>query len=131
NDEFALFCSPAINLFPRRADRIHLTDRSEEHHVLVDRTRPMDFEVYAVTGVTGFGVGNERQEEFLPFYALNDLAGVGDARADYNLHREPRLLSARQRQRRPRSSYIGSEAFISLVDSSEAPYRHDLRQLGI
>ena len=26
---FALFCTPAINLFPRRADRIHLTDRSE------------------------------------------------------------------------------------------------------
>ena len=130
-DDFALFCSPAINLFPRRADRIHLTDRSEEHHVVVDRTRPMDFEVYAVTGVTGFGTGNEGRQEFLPFYALTDLAAMGDGRAYYTIQREPRVLSARQRQRGPRSSYIGSEVFVSLVDTTEAPYRHDLRQLGI
>jgi type VI secretion system protein ImpG len=130
-DDFALFCSPAINLFPRRTDRIHLTDRSEEHHVVVDRTRPMDFEVYALTGVTGFGVGNDRQQEFLPFYALTDLAGMVDARAYYTIQREPRVLSSRQRQRGPRSSYIGSEVFVSLVDTAEAPYRHDLRQLAI
>jgi type VI secretion system protein ImpG len=130
-DDFALFCSPAINLFPRRTDRIHLTDRSEEHHVVVDRTRPMDFEVYALTGVTGFGVGNDRQQEFLPFYALTDLAGMVDARAYYTIQREPRVLSSRQRQRGPRSSYIGSEVFVSLVDTAEAPYSHDLRQLAI
>jgi type VI secretion system protein ImpG len=130
-DEFALFCSPAINLFPRRADRIHITDRSDEHHVVVDRTRPMDFEVYAVTGLAGFGVGNEQQQEFLPFYALTDLNAMTDARAFYTTQREARLLSSRQRQRGPRSSYIGSEVFITLVDGSEAPYRHDLRQLGV
>jgi type VI secretion system protein ImpG len=130
-DAFALFCSPAINLFPRRADRIHITDRAEEHHIVVDRTRPMDFEVYSVTGVTGFGVGNEREQEFLPFYALTDLATMADARAYYTVQREHRLLSSRQRQRGPRSSYIGSEVFVSLVDAGEAPYRHDLRQLAI
>jgi type VI secretion system protein ImpG len=130
-DAFALFCSPAINLFPRRADRIHISDRSEEHHVVVDRTRPMDFEVYAVTGVTGFGTGNERQQEFLPFYSFTDLAGRNDTRAYYTVNREQRLFSSRQRQRGPRSSYIGSEVFVSLVDNGEAPYRHDLRQLSI
>ena len=130
-EDFALFCAPAVNLFPRRADRIHLTDRSDEHHVVVDRTRPMDFEVYAVTGVTGFGVGNDSQQEFLPFYALTDLAAMSDGRAYYTVNREPRVLSSRQRQRGPRSSYIGSEVFVSLVDSAEAPYRHDLRQLAL
>ena len=130
-EDFALFCAPAINLFPRRADRIHLTDRSEEHPVVVDRTRPMDFEVYSVTGVTGFGTGNEGRQEFLPFYALTDLAAMGDGRAYYTVQREPRMLSTRQRQRGPRSSYIGSEIYVSLVDTIEAPYRHDLRQLGI
>ena len=29
-----------------------------------------------------------------------------------------------------RSSYVGSEVFLSLVDSREAPYSHDLRQLS-
>ena len=46
---FALFCTPAINLFPKRADRIHVTDSALEYHVVPDRTRPLDFEVYEVT----------------------------------------------------------------------------------
>ncbi|MGH7304886.1 MAG: type VI secretion system baseplate subunit TssF, partial [Candidatus Rokuibacteriota bacterium] len=45
---FALHCTPAINLFSRRGDRIHVTDQQSEHHVVIDRTKPMDFEVYSV-----------------------------------------------------------------------------------
>ena len=43
---FALHCTPAINLFARRTDRIAVTGEQFEHHVVVDRTRPRDFEVY-------------------------------------------------------------------------------------
>jgi type VI secretion system protein ImpG len=53
------------------------------------------------------------------------------AQAFYQIRREPRLLSQRQRLRGPRSSYVGSETFISIVDAAEAPYRHSLRQLGL
>ena len=52
--QFALFCSPAVNLFPKRCDRIHLDDSVHEHHLIPDRTRPMDFEVHRVDGVTGY-----------------------------------------------------------------------------
>jgi type VI secretion system protein ImpG len=47
------------------------------------------------------------------------------------LRREPRLLSTRQRAAGPRSSYIGSEVFISLVDADQAPHSSDLRQLAV
>ena len=127
---FALFCTPAINLFPKRADRIHLSDQVSEHHVLPDRTRPMDFEVYQVTSVTGIGAQNEEQE-FLPFYARHDRLGQREQRAFYTVHRLPRLLSSQQRRVGPRSSYIGSETFLSLVDADEAPYRSALRQLAV
>ncbi len=53
--QFVPFCTPAINLFPRRLDRIHLSERVNEHHVIADRTRPMDFEVHSLTGLTGHG----------------------------------------------------------------------------
>ena len=43
-----LFCTPAVNLFSKRADRIHMTPRTTEYHIVPDRTRPMDFEVYGV-----------------------------------------------------------------------------------
>ena len=127
---FALFCTPAINLFPKRADRIHLSDQVAEHHVVADRTRPMDFEVYQVTGVTGIGAENDEQD-FLPFYASYDRLSQRDQRSFYTVQRLPRRLSDRQRRLGPRSSYVGSETYLALVDADETPYRGSLRQLAV
>ena len=129
-ENFALFCAPAVNLFPKRADRIHLGEQVAEHHLVPDRTRPLDFEVYQVTGVTGIGAEGEEQE-FLPFYASHDRLGQRDHRAFYTVHRLPRLLSSQQRRGGPRSSYVGSEIYLSLVDADETPYRASLRQLAV
>ena len=129
---FALNCTPVVNLFQRRADRINLTGDQFEYHVLPDRTRPMDFEVHQVESVTGYGTGTDAEQEFHPLYSARDLGAATVAgQAYYQIRREPRLLSQRQRQRGPRSSYIGSETFITLVDAREAPYHHSLRQLGL
>lgn len=129
-DNFALFSTPAINLFPKRADRIHLSERFAEHHLVVDRTRPMDFEVFGVTEVTGHGVTAAEEQNFLPFYASGDVDALRGHSAYYVLRREPRLISSKVRRQGPRSSYIGSEVFISLVDAAQAPYSTSLRQLG-
>ncbi|SFN87266.1 type VI secretion system protein ImpG [Nitrosospira briensis] len=127
---FSLFCAPAINLFNKRADRVHLTDNTFEYHVVPDRTRPMDFEVFEVTSVTGYGVGSDSERPFLPFYAAYHTESVGK-QGYFTLQREPRLLSVAQKRVGTRSSYIGSEVFLSLVDPEEAPYSSDLRQLAI
>jgi len=129
--DFALFCTPAINLFPRRADRIHLTDRDHEYHVIADRTRPMDYEVVEVTGVTGYTEGGEQGREFLPFYATHDLSHGEEGGAFFGVRRTPRVMSERQSTQGPRSGYLGSEVYLSLVDGREAPYRSDLKQLAI
>jgi len=47
------------------------------------------------------------------------------------VHRQPRKLSARQQAQGPRSSYVGSEVFLSLVDGAEGPFRSALKQLGV
>ena len=128
---FGLFCCPAVNLFPRRTDRIHLSDRQFEYHVVVDKTRPMDFEIYEISGVVGHGTSAEVEREFRPFYYRDDLTRHDEGAAFYTVHRVPRLLSAKQRRVGPRSSYVGSELFISLVDADEAPFHPDLRQLSL
>lgn len=128
-EHFVPFCTPAINLFPKRVDRIHLSDRVNEHHVIADRTRPMDFEIHSLIDLTGHGTGP--QQAFLPFYAVRDPSRHGREKAYYIMRREPRLLSSEQRRSGTRSNYIGSETFISLVDGQQAPYRKDLRQLGV
>lgn len=129
-DNFALNCTPIINLFPKRADRIHLSGREHEYHVVPDRTRPMDFEVWSVSDVAGFGTSAEPEQGFHPFYTCHDQSTLGEI-AFFTARREPRRLSSRQRKKGPRSSYIGSETFVSIVDPNCAPYRSDLRQLGI
>ena len=127
---FNLFCTPAINLFPRKADRIHLTPRSTEYHIVPDRTRPMDFEVFSIMEAMGYGTRSEPEIEFLPFYQLKDQHSPRNG-AYYMLSREQRRLGAKQRRQGPRTSYIGSEAFVSLVDGEEAPFSGELKQLGL
>ena len=127
----ALFCAPIVNLFPRRADRIHIERGKSEYHVLPDRTRPMDFEVHSVTAVTGFASGNEVERRFEPFYSARDPVELEDQAAYFMVNREPRVLSARQRRQGARSSYIGSEAYLAIVDGRQAPFAPGLRQLEV
>ncbi|HTU99167.1 MAG TPA: type VI secretion system baseplate subunit TssF [Luteitalea sp.] len=126
----ALFCTPAINLFERRADRIHIADDAYEYHVVPDRTRPTDFEVFEVTGVVGHGAGADGEQEFLPFYAAR--SGSEERAAGYfTTRREPRVTTAAARRRGSRTSYTSTEVFLGLVDAAQAPYAHDLRQLSV
>ncbi|HEX5421655.1 MAG TPA: type VI secretion system baseplate subunit TssF, partial [Gammaproteobacteria bacterium] len=129
-EHFALNCAPIVNLFSKQTDRIHLSDREHEYHVVPDRTRPMDFEVWSIEEVQGFGASSRPEQVFHPLYAQHDWTRADDS-AYFTLRREPRLISAQQRRRGPRSSYVGSEVFLALVDPNEAPYRSSLKQLGI
>ena len=130
-DNFLPFCVPAINLFPKRADRITLNTKDHEFHVLADRSRPLDYEVHQVMSVSGYGTQTDQQQQFLPFYGLTDDHTAAEDAAFFTVRRKPRMLSSRQHSRGARSAYLGQEVFISLVDSKEAPYSSKLAQLGI
>jgi type VI secretion system protein ImpG len=128
---FGLHCTPAINIFPRRADRIHVDPKLNEYQVLIDRTRPLDFEVYDVTAVTGHGGRADTDREFRRFYSCDDFYRGAADEAYYTVRREPRVESSRTKNRGRRASYESSEAFVAIVDSQQAPYPPDLRQLSI
>ena len=130
----ALHCTPAINLFSKRLDRIQLGPGSWEYHVVPDRTRPMDHEVHSLASVVGFGTGRVAQQTFVPLYATphdNPATLNGAPQGFYTVRREPRLMSQRQQKNGSRSAYIGEEVYLSLVDPTHAPYREDLRQLSV
>lgn len=129
---FALHCTPAINLFPKRCDRIHVSDRFHEFHLVPDRTRPLDYEVYDITEVTGIGGEIDDERVFRPFYQASDMdEETGQGGAFYEGARVPRTLTDRERRSGRRSSYPGSEMYLRLVDASSAPYRSDLKQLAL
>jgi type VI secretion system protein ImpG len=126
----ALHCTPAINLLPKRLDRVQVTEGAWEFHVVADRTRPIDFEIYRIEQVTAYGGAGFGEQRFLPLYTtIHD--APPDAQAFFTVRREPRLVAPSGRQEGPRSSYRGSEVYVALVDPSEAPFREDIRQLAI
>jgi type VI secretion system protein ImpG len=126
----ALHCTPAVNLFHKRLDRIALGAESWEYHAVPDRTRPMDFEVHSIESVVGHGTGREKQREFLPLYAMQH-GRLYDEQSYYTVRREPRRRSERQQLQGTRSAYLGDEVYLSLVDAGHGAYREELRQLSV
>ena len=84
-----------------------------------------------MTDVLGHGVGSESEQRFLPLYATFAASQEREHHAAFTTRREPRLLSSAQKRHGPRTSYIGTEVFLSLVDSARAPFSRDLRQLSV
>ncbi|MCU0914228.1 MAG: type VI secretion system baseplate subunit TssF [Planctomycetes bacterium] len=130
-DNFRLFCTPAINLFPKRLDRVDVTSHREELHVVADKTKSQDFEIYRVTNVVGYGEASGPLQEFLPFYSARDFQR-GAGQAYFLAHRDPMRPVPRERLRGERSrSYAGNEVYLSLVDAAAAPYGGEIKQLGV
>ena len=129
-NNFLLHCTPVVNLFSRTSDRIPVTANRFEYHAVVDRGRPLDFEIHTINRVTGHHSDSDREIVFQPFYAAADTDRRGSG-AYFSARREPRLLSEKARRHGPRTGYVGSECFLSLVDANEAPYSAELRQVTV
>ncbi|HHC74340.1 MAG TPA: type VI secretion system baseplate subunit TssF [Thiothrix sp.] len=125
---FALNCTPIINLFKKTSDRVNITHQTHEHHIVIDRSQPMSYEVYQINNVLAFDQNSKVKQIFKPFYACNQHSVSSTHSAYYTLRREPRLQNNDYRNSR---DYIGTEVFISLVDQTEKPYQGDLKELSI
>jgi len=125
-----LNCVPIINLFTSSGKRLPVNPGVLEHHIVPDRTRPLDYEVYQVLGIEGFDRSNHAVRSFEPFYQhLGESSH--EARAFFSLRREPRRLSQLSERDGGRSGYRGSEIFASLVDQVEAPWPEAIEQMAI
>jgi type VI secretion system protein ImpG len=129
---FGLHATPAVNLFERRCDRVQISPRTVEHQVIPDRTAPLDFEVHSLRSVTGISEEGSDDVIFHPFYSADDFTAAGDTHpAYYTLVRRMRARTERERLRGARTSYLGTDVYLSLVDPQEAPYRAGIGQLAV
>lgn len=129
-ENFCLNCTPAVNLIEMRSGRIPVSPGSNEYHVVADRTRPLDYEVYGVTVAEGFDRDNRVEAVFRPFYTSQATDKLSQG-SYFSARREPRTQPHQAHNKGPRSTYVGSEVFLSLVDQKEAPFSGSLRQLGV
>jgi len=126
---FKLYATPAINLFERRADQIQLSERFERAHVVIDKTRPLAYEVYQVLTVSGVGEQLASRVKFQPFYRQS-----GDQAAAenfYTMHRERRKLTHREARFGSHFNYTGSEVYLDLVDGAHKLHQAEITALSV
>lgn len=128
-DSLSLFCTPVVNLFAHRCDRILLDVSNHEYQVQADRAHPDDFEIFSVSAVTAFGQGAQKIADIAPLYQH----GTGaDHSMAYSIRRQPTLESQSRRAQGGRSRYIGSDAFIGFSIPSRAMLEtHGIRQVCV
>lgn len=127
---FLLFCTPAINLFPKRMDKIELSRAQNEFHIVPDRSRPLDFEIYSIKNVLGQQAETAKEIAFNPLYQTRHCDN-GNFGRYYSITRRLRNNAQNRRKYDTRTPYSGTEVFISLVDQHEAPYGEDIRYLSV
>lgn len=126
---FQLNCTPVVNLFSKRADRIPIGPGFTEFQVVMDRLRTLDYEVHSIQEVTGYGRTSSDQQTFHPFYLQP--AHAPNSGGFYSVNRLQRTLSEKEKKFGAKSTYAGSEVFLSLVDPSATPFSPRLEQLGV
>ncbi|MGF6743311.1 type VI secretion system baseplate subunit TssF [Paraburkholderia atlantica] len=127
---FLLFCTPVVNLFRKRTDRVEINRAQTDFHLLADRTRPLDYEIFSVSRVFGQRAQTSLEVEFNPLYQTLH-SDVGNHGRYFSVRREQRALSSNARRYGTRTPYIGTEVYVSLVDQAEAPYGDDIRYLSV
>ena len=113
-----LNCVPVANAFPRWSDRTECNG-AFEHHVSPCRSAPQDFEVLRVDEVEAYDAQNR-----VLFKAEGTYEGGGSNR--FVPHRRARLFKPMH----SRSSYHGSEVFVSLAGEDYDAHHGEIRQIG-
>ncbi|MEO8155578.1 MAG: type VI secretion system baseplate subunit TssF, partial [Rhizobacter sp.] len=118
---FALGCSPIVNLFQQNADPIRVTHAATQYPVVVDARRAFGHEVYSIDKV--FRVKQTPQgesiDEFRPFFSLHhdDLLGDDDSLGG----RPPGRYWHAQRDAAVAAVSPGYELALSIVDIDFEP----------
>lgn len=106
-------CVPVLNLFKKRSDRTFLDKDAYEFQIIADRTAPRDYEVYGVRRLEFFNERNETLFGASNFYEENVETSLTDKHNFFSQHRQKSLFDRKATQR---SSYTGTEVFVSLTE---------------
>jgi type VI secretion system protein ImpG len=127
---FRLYATPAINLFEKQLGRVQVSPYEHEYHVVPDRTRPLDFEVFRLLEVKAFERDNGNPRDVAPLYAFGALLYDWREALFYTSQLRPRRLSTREQRVRRRTDYVGTETWISLTAPGDASRMDAIQELS-
>ena len=128
---FKLYATPAINLFQKQLGRVQVNPHDHEYHVIPDRTRPLDFEVYRILDVKAQVADTVETRPVAPLYALGALLYDWRDAIFYVPRLTMRRLSTKEQRLKRRTDYIGTETWISLTAPGNAERIDDIKELAI
>jgi type VI secretion system protein ImpG len=128
---FRLFATPAINLFEKQLGRVQVSAFEHEHHIVPDRTRPLDFELYRILDVQAYGKDNVDGRPVAPLYAFGALLYDWRDALFYTTQLRPRRLSTKEQRLRRRTDYVGTETWLSLTAPGDAARLDDVSELAV
>jgi len=128
---FKLFATPAINLFEKQLDRVQVRPHEHELHVIPDRTKRNDFEVFRLLDVKAYARDNLDPKTVAPLYAFGALLYDWREALFYSTQLRPRRLSTRERRLRRRSEYVGTDTWLSLTSPGDATRLDDVHELAV
>lgn len=107
-DSLRIECTPAVNLFFKRAEPIRMTDNQVEYRVIPNARGPAAAEVYSVDRVTAISASGQ-EREFLPFFQPNHPPSSDQKQGYWYAKRMPAIGKTSDDDR-------GSEVYLSIVD---------------
>jgi type VI secretion system protein ImpG len=128
---FKLFATPAVNLFEKQLGRVQVTPHEHEFHVIPDRTRPIDFEVFRILEVQAYSGDNVQGVTVAPLYAFGALLYDWNDALFYTTQLRWRRLSTKEQRLRRRTDYVGTETWISLTSPGDASRLDDVSELAV
>ncbi|MDE8653699.1 type VI secretion system baseplate subunit TssF [Novosphingobium album (ex Liu et al. 2023)] len=128
---FRLFATPAINLFEKQLGRLQINEHDHEFHVVPDRTRPLDFEVFRLLELKAHLRDEQEARPVVPLYALGALLYDWRDAIFYVPRMTLRRLSSKQRKLKKRDDYIGTETWLSLTVPGNPDRLSDIKELAI
>lgn len=108
-DNFALGCTPIVNIFEKTTDPFSLTHEKNEYKLIPDRRGEHAFEIHSILNV--YGTGRDGQTyHYAPYHAFQ------------HHHTRDRVWSHR---REHAHHYVGSDVYLSLMDHNLNPNTTD------
>lgn len=125
---------PLVNLFKKRSVRFPITMQDTDHHVIVDRVQPLNFEVHSIERVKGFDKFNNQQVNFTPIYKAADqgiFVNKNSNNAFFSMRRDKRTPSSSAGLYGGRTSYLGSEVYLSMMSEGQSVFSFNIDHLAV
>jgi type VI secretion system protein ImpG len=128
---FSLYSAAVANLFEMQCSRVPMRTNEFEHHVIADRSRWMDYEVYRIIDVFAHYSGSTEKVRVFPLYSLpTDNTPLNEA-LFFTVRRLPRRETVQEQKLGARTNYVGSEVFLSLREPADIDDDDRVRELSV